>query len=259
MTPGAGGGEQLGGAEALAAAHEFGLGRPAAAHRDDEHAPVGSEPRVEAARQPAAHGRLAHALAGADDAERRHRLQAREVLRPQLGVGGHVARALRERGAHHQEAFAVAHHGLVREVDESTGGGRAQHGAHRVQSRRHRLAAQLHGVQARQAEVGRQPSEARGVRVAQLLAAAGEQPGGHVVAPPQPLEGGGHYGRVVLAVDEHHGARQGSPYRRSSPGTGQMYFSNDAVDGTKSISVSLPWNGYLRTTSTRSPSRRTML
>ena len=38
-----------------------------------------------------------------------------------------------------------------------------------------------------------------------------------------------------------------------------MYFSNDAVDGTKSMSVSVPWKGYLRTTSTRSPSRRTML
>ena len=38
-----------------------------------------------------------------------------------------------------------------------------------------------------------------------------------------------------------------------------MYLSNDAVEGTKSISVSSPWNGYLRATCTRSPWMRMRL
>ena len=42
-------------------------------------------------------------------------------------------------------------------------------------------------------------------------------------------------------------------------GAGQMYLSNDAVDGTKSISVSSPWNGYLRATFTWSPLMRIRL
>ena len=60
----------------------------------------------------------------------------------------HVARALRERGAHQQEALAVADDGLVREVDERLGARRAQRGARAVEHCARRR-PRLHGVQPR--------------------------------------------------------------------------------------------------------------
>ena len=127
----------------------------------------------------------------------------------------------------------------------------------------------LHGIQPRQPDLGRQrgqpvrrlaPCVAAGrAVVAQLLASAGEDAGLHGVGFAEPRDRRGDHGRVVFAVDEHDGPRQASAYRLSSAGTGQMYLSNDAVDGTKSMSVSSPWNGYLRATCTRSSSMRMRL
>ena len=71
VPPGAGGGEQLGGAEPVAAADELRLGRAAAPHREDHDAAVRPPGGVEPPRQPAAHGGLADALAGADHAPAR--------------------------------------------------------------------------------------------------------------------------------------------------------------------------------------------
>ena len=96
------------------------------------------------------------------------------------------------------------------------------------------------------------------VLAAQLLAAAREQRPRHLGVRPQALQGGHDHRRIVLAVDDHDGARQVS-YRRSSWGAGQMYFSNDADEGTNSMSVSVPWKGNLRTTCTLSPSTVMML
>ena len=69
------GGEQVGDVERLAARHDLGLRRPAAAHGDDDHAALAAEAVVEQARQVAGDGRLADALAGPDHVERRHAAQ----------------------------------------------------------------------------------------------------------------------------------------------------------------------------------------
>ena len=66
VPPGAGGGEQLGGAEPVAAADELRLGRAAPPHGEHHDAAVRPPGGVEPPRQPAAHGGLADALAGAD-------------------------------------------------------------------------------------------------------------------------------------------------------------------------------------------------
>ena len=258
VTAGARGGEQLGGAEPVAAGDQLGLGRPAAAHGHDEHAAVGAQARVEAARQPAAHRRLPHALAGADDAERRHRGDAREVLRPHLGVGRHVARAFGERGAHEQEALAVADHRLVREVDERVGAGGARGGPDGVEDARDRSAARIDRVEARQAELGRELRRG-GFAAAQLLAAAGEQPADDVVAPPQPCERGGDHGRVVLAVDHHDGARQRRRYRRSSPGRDRCTSRTTPWTARSRSASPCRGTGTCAPRSTWSPSMRTML
>ena len=195
--------------------------------------------------------------------------EAREPLRPHLGVRGHVGRALGERRAHEQEALAVADDGLVREVDEDLGAGRAQRGAHAVEHHVRRGAARLHRVQPRHPDLGSQggepgalvaalPRAGGAVRAAQLLAAAGEHARLDRVRAPQPRHRGRYDGWVMFAVDEHDGARQATVYLLSS-WSRQMYLSKAAVDGTKSISSSSPWNGYLRATRTRSSSMRMRL
>jgi len=141
--------------------------------------------------------------------------RTKAVLRPDLGVGRHVARTLSQGGAHEQEAFAIADHGLVGEVHERLGARLAQCGAHGVKELRHGLAARIYGVEPRKPELCREPWH--GVfAAAQLLAAPGEQPGDDLVAAPQTIQRGGHHRRVVLAVDHHDGARQGRRYRPSS-------------------------------------------
>src|SRR5690606_19584244 len=109
---------------------------------------------------------------------------------------------------------------------------------------------------------GRERVLAGGARrpvAAELLPAAGEDAGAHVVPLAQARHGGRDDGWVMFAVDEHDGARQAAAYLASSVWSWQMYLSNAAVEGTKSMSSSSPWNGYLRATRTRSSSMRTTL
>ena len=117
----------------------------------------------------------------------------------------------------------------------------------------------LHGVEPGHPDLGGERGEPTVLAAAQLLAAAGEDPARHDVRVFEPRHCGRDHGWVVFAVDEHDGARPAGAYLLSSWGTGQMYLSNAAVDGTKSISVSSPWNGYLRATCTLSSSMRTRL
>ena len=149
--------------------------------------------------------------------------QPGERLRPHLGVGGHVGRALGERGAHEQEPLAVAHHGLVREVDEDLGARRAQRGAHALEHLVRGRGSRLHGLEPRHPDLGRQGGQpvrlaARTPRsaAAQLLAAAGEDAGLHGVGVAEPRDRGRDHGWIVFAVDEHDGARRANAYRLSS-------------------------------------------
>ncbi len=268
VTAGAGGGEQFGGAEPVAAADELRLRRPATAHGKHDDAAVRPPGGVDPPRQPAAHGGLADALAGADHGEGRRGLQPGELLRAHLGVRGHVGRALGEGRAHEEEPFAIPDDRLVREVDECFGPRRAQRGAHALEHLVRGRGPRLDCVQPRHPDLGRQrgqplrrlaPRVAGAGVAAQLLPPAGEDAGLHGVGEAEPRDRRGDHGRVVFAVDEHDGPRQTTAYRLSSSGTGQMYLSNEAVDGTKSMSVSSPWNGYLRATCTRSSSIRMRL
>ncbi len=138
--------------------------------------------------------------------------EAREGLRPDLRVGRHVARALRERRAHQQEALAVAEHGLVGEVDERLGPGFAQRRAHVVQQRRHRP-LRIHGAQPRHVVVGGEVLS--GGSAAQLLAAPREEPSDDLHVRSQAQQRRRDDGWIVLAVDHDDGARQ-VPYRPSS-------------------------------------------
>ena len=158
-------------------------------------------------------------------AERGRRLQPGERLRPHLGVRGHVGRALGERGAHEQEPLAVAHHGLVREVDEDLGARRAQRGAHALEHLVRGRGSRLHGLEPRHPDLGRQGGQRRSrpaarpaprSAAAQLLAAAGEDAGLHGVGAAEPRDRGRDHGWIVFAVDEHDGARRANAYRLSS-------------------------------------------
>ena len=194
--------------------------------------------------------------------------EAREGLRPHLRVGGLVGGALGERGAHEQEALAIADDGLVGEIDERLGARRAQRGAHALEDLVGRLGPRLHRDQAREADLRREGGQAVGGRESRrggsppprsFSRPPAKMPPTHRVRVAEPGERGGDHRRVVLAVDEHDGARQARGYRPSPSGIGQMYLSKLAVDGTKSISVSSPWKGYLRATRTRSSSMRMRL
>ena len=139
---------------------------------------------------------------------------------------------------------------------------RSERGAHAAEYLVHRAGPRRHRVQPRQTELPGEAGELVGRSAgvaAQLLAAPREEARHDLEPAAQPLERRGDDRRIVLAVDQDDGTRQALAYRRPSSGTGQMYFSNDAVDGTKSISVSSPWKGYLRATRTRSSSRRITL
>ncbi len=150
--------------------------------------------------------------------------QAREGLRPDLGVRGHVGRALHERRTHEQEPFAIADHRLVREVDERFGARRAQRGAHALEHLVHGRRPRLHRVQPRDADLGRERGQGvaaggraalRGV-AAQLLAAAGEDARLDGIGGAEPRDPGRDHGWVMFAVHEHDGARQASAYLLSS-------------------------------------------
>ena len=173
---------------------------------------------------------------------------------------GHVGGALGERRAHEQEPLAVAHHRLVGEVDEGLGAQRAQHAAHAVEHLVRGRRPRLHGVEPRHPDLGgaaRPSPPASPPR--SFSRPPAKIPPATAYASSQPRHCGRDHGWVVFAVDEHDGARPAGAYLLSSWGTGQMYLSNAAVDGTKSISVSSPWNGYLRATCTLSSSMRTRL
>ena len=212
------------------------------------------------------HRRLADTLAGADHVERRGPRQRQPRRRVEREAGAAVGSSRGQRGAHQQEALAVAEDRLVRQVHEDARSRLPHHTADRPHHVR-RPAARVHGHEQRQPERGGEPGRAPraagqlagGVVVAELLAAAGEDPGDDLVVRAQPLERGADDGWIVLAVDHDGGTRAGGRYRSSSATSRQVYFSKDAVEGSNSMSVSDPWKGYLRSTRTWSPSRVMML
>ena len=249
------GGEQVGGIRARRARGTIsGSGGPPRPMATTTTPPSRAIAPVEQAREVTGDGRLADALAGPDDVERRQRAQRQARRRVEGEVGAAVRGPGRQRGAHQQEALAVAEHRLVGEVDDDLGGGGADRAGDGGRHGGRVAGARVDRSDRGQAELGREARRA-GVAGAQLLAAAGEQPAGDLVPVAQPVERRAHDRRVVLAVDDDEGARARPPGSRlAPPAARQMYFSNDAVEGANSISVSLPWNGYLRSTVTLSPS-----
>jgi hypothetical protein len=153
----------------------------APAHRDHDE-PVAL---AEQAGQMAADGRLADALAGADDGDRGHAGRG-PGRRPELEVRAAVGQPRRQRPVDEPEAVGLAQHRLVGQVDHS----RRRMLPRRRDHRGRRIGA---GVLERHAVVG---------LPAQLLGAAQEQRGHDAVV----LAGGGnrglHHGRVVLTVHQ---------------------------------------------------------
>ena len=92
------------------------LGRPAAAHRDDDDVAVTGEQPSEVRRD----GGLADALAGSDHGDRRQ-LERLELRRVEAEVGADVRQACRERPRDPAEPLGRSEHRLVGEVDDDLG------------------------------------------------------------------------------------------------------------------------------------------
>ena len=88
------------------------LGRPAAAHRHDDHVAVERQQPREVPRDRG----LAHALARAHDRQRREG-KRRQLGRVEAKVRPHVRQAVSQHPARHPEALARAEHRLVGEID----------------------------------------------------------------------------------------------------------------------------------------------
>jgi hypothetical protein len=93
-------------------AHDFGLGRPAAPHRHDDHVPVGGEQTGGVSRD----RRLADALTGAHDRQR-GQVDRGERRRVEAEVRSLVGDPVGEHAARERHALDRPEHGLVREVE----------------------------------------------------------------------------------------------------------------------------------------------
>jgi hypothetical protein len=168
-------------------------------------------------------GRLADALAGPDDRQRRQ--GERGVAgRLKLKVRPLVADARGESSARQPKTTRRVQHGLVGEVD--------------------------HDLRLREPVLERgQERDAVLLAAAQLLGASG-QPGAHDLVG-QPGDRVADDGRVVLPVDDH----ESSLHRRdvTSPSILAVYFSNSSVSTANWMILSCPWKGYFRHTSTCVP------
>ncbi len=200
---------------------DFGLGRPAAPHGDDDDIPV----LREEAQRVAGHGRLADPFAGPDDADRRQ-VEGLQLGRVEAKVRAHVGDAVRQHPARDAKALARPEHRLVGEVDDDLGLEIGQ--------------CPLQVVEQRDAVL---------VVAAQLLGAPDEPRPAEVVR--QGRQRVLHHRRVVLSVDDRQ--RAGHDRVVTSPSIRAVYFSNARVSVENWMIFSWPWNGYLRQTSTCVP------